>query len=62
MTRDGSVTIVKEASKMVWGQQWFVIAKKDVAAHVMERSEILQEFTVINEVGCTKRSYGLYNE
>lgn len=40
---DGTVTVAKEASKMVWGLQWFVMAKKDVPAHVMESSEILQE-------------------
>lgn len=59
---DGIVTIAKEASQMVWGLQWFVMAKKDVPAHVMESSEILHEFTVVTKVGFTKRSYGLYNE
>lgn len=59
---DGTVTVAKEASKMVWGLQWFVMAKKDVPARVTESSKILQEFTVINKVGFTKRSYGLYNE
>jgi hypothetical protein len=51
-----------EASKMVRGLRWFVVAKEDVPAHVMESSEILQEFTVITKVGFTKRSYGLCNE
>jgi hypothetical protein len=38
------------------------MAKKDVPAHVTESSAILQEFTIINKVGLTKRSYGLYKE
>jgi hypothetical protein len=53
---DGTVTVAKEASSMVWGLRWFVMAKKDVSAHVMESSEILQEFTVITKVGFTETS------
>lgn len=44
---DGTVTIAKEASKTVWGPRWFVMAMIDVPAHVMESSEIIQEFTII---------------
>jgi hypothetical protein len=38
------------------------MAKIDVPAHVMESSEILQEFTIITKVDFTKRSYGIYSE
>jgi hypothetical protein len=38
---DGTVTVAKEASGMTWGLLWFVMAKIDVPAHVMESSEIL---------------------
>jgi len=56
------LSLAKEASSMVRGLRWCVMAKKDVPACVMDSSEILQEFIIITTVGFTKRRYGLYNE
>lgn len=50
------VSLAKEASSMVRGLWWCVMAKNDVPVCVMDSSEILREFIIITIVGFTKRS------